>query len=120
MTDGIFIAGCAQGPKDIPDSVAQAAGAAARILGLISLGEVSIDPMKAEINSDFCSGCRICNSLCPYSAISFLEEKKISEINEMLCKGCGTCVAACPASAITGKGFADEQIFAEIEGLLAV
>jgi heterodisulfide reductase subunit A len=120
MTDGVFIAGCAQGPKDIPDSVAQASAAAARILSLISLGEVPVDPVKAEIAPEFCSGCKICNNLCPYSAISFLEEQKISEINEMLCKGCGTCVAACPSSAITGKGFSDRQIFAELEGLLAI
>jgi heterodisulfide reductase subunit A len=120
MTDGIFIAGCAQGPKDIPDSVAQAAGAAARILSLISKGEVAIDPIKAEIIDEYCSGCRICNNLCPYGAISFVEDKKLSEINEMLCKGCGTCVAACPASAIVGKGFSDLQIMAELEGLLSV
>jgi heterodisulfide reductase subunit A len=120
MTDGVFIAGCAQGPKDIPDSVAQASAAAARILSLISLGEVPVDPVKAEIAPEFCSGCKICNNLCPYSAITFLEEQKISEINDMLCKGCGTCVAACPSSAITGKGFSDRQIFAELEGLLAI
>jgi heterodisulfide reductase subunit A len=120
MTDGIFIAGCTQGPKDIPDSVAQASAAAARILSLISVGEVAVDPIKAEIASEYCSGCRICNNLCPYSAISFLDDKKISEINAMLCKGCGTCVSACPSSAITGKGFTDKQILAELEGLLSI
>jgi heterodisulfide reductase subunit A len=120
MTDGIFIAGCAQGPKDIPDSVAQAAAAAARILSLISLGEVAIDPVKAEIDSTRCSGCRVCNNLCPYGAISFKEDLKVSEINEMLCKGCGTCVAACPSSVISGKGFTDQQILAELEGILAI
>jgi heterodisulfide reductase subunit A len=120
MTDGIFIAGCAQGPKDIPDSVAQASAAAARILSLISVGEVALDPIKANVVEEYCSGCRICNNLCPYTAISFNEEKKVSEINEMLCKGCGTCVAACPASAITGKGFTDVQILADLDGLLAI
>ncbi len=118
MTEGIFIAGCSQGPKDIPDSVAQASAAAARILSLISVGEVAVDPIKASVVAEYCSGCKICNSLCPYTAISYLEDKKISDINEMLCKGCGTCVAACPASAITGKGFTDAQIIAELEGLL--
>ena len=120
MTDGVFIAGCAQGPKDIPDSVAQASAAAARMLSLISLGEVPIDPVKAEIDSTRCSGCRVCNNLCPYGAISFKEDLKVSEINEMLCKGCGTCVAACPSSVISGKGFTDQQILAELEGILAV
>ena len=120
MTDGVFIAGCAQGPKDIPDTVAQASAAAARMLSLISQGEVVVDPIKAEINSIYCSGCKICNNLCPYTAITFDENEGVSEINEMLCKGCGTCVAACPASAITGKGFSDEQIIAEIKGLLSV
>jgi heterodisulfide reductase subunit A len=120
MTDGIFIAGCAQGPKDIPDSVAQASASAAKILSLISVGEVAVDPIKAEIIEEQCSGCRICNNLCPYSAISFIDDKKISYINDMLCKGCGTCVAACPSSVITGKGFTDTQIMAEIEGLLAI
>jgi heterodisulfide reductase subunit A len=118
MTEGIFIAGCSQGPKDIPDSVAQASAAAARILSLISVGEVAVDPIKASVVAEYCSGCKMCNSLCPYTAITFLEDKKISDINEMLCKGCGTCVAACPASAITGKGFTDAQIVAELEGLL--
>lgn len=120
MTDGVFIAGCAQGPKDIPDSVAQASAAAARMLTLISQGEVALDPVKAEIMEEKCSGCRLCNGLCPYVAISFDEIKKKSVINEMLCKGCGTCVAACPSSAITGKGFTDKQIFAELEGILSV
>ncbi len=120
MTDGVFIAGCAQGPKDIPDSVAQASAAAARILSLISLGEVAVDPIKAEVVDEYCSGCRMCNTLCPYSAISFDEGKKVSFINDMLCKGCGTCVSACPSSAITGKGFTDKQILAELEGILSV
>ncbi len=117
-TDGVFIAGCAQGPKDIPDSVAQASSAAARILSMISLGQVEIDPVRAVVQEQYCSGCRMCNSLCPYSAVGFDEERKVSRVNEALCKGCGTCVAACPSSAMTGQGFTDEQILAELEGLL--
>ncbi len=117
-TDGVYIAGCAQGPKDIPDTVAQASSAAARMLSLISKGEVEIDPIRAMVQDEYCSGCRICNNLCPYSAIEFLEDKKISHVNEALCKGCGTCVAACPSSAMTGQGFTDKQILAEIEGLM--
>ncbi|MBI5474305.1 MAG: 4Fe-4S binding protein [Ignavibacteriae bacterium] len=117
-TDGVYIAGCAQGPKDIPDTVAQAGSAAARILSLISKGEVEIDPVRAMVQEEFCSGCRICNNLCPYGAIEYLEEKKISHVNEALCKGCGTCVAACPSSAMTGYGFTDAQILAELDGIL--
>ena len=117
-TEGIYIAGCAQGPKDIPDTVAQAGSAAARMLAFISKGEVEIDPVRAMVQEEYCSGCRICNNLCPYGAIEFLEEKKISHVNEALCKGCGTCVAACPSSAMTGQGFTDAQILAELDGLL--
>jgi heterodisulfide reductase subunit A len=118
-TDGVFIAGCAQGPKDIPDTVAQASSAAARILSVLAKGEVEIEPVRAMVQEEYCSGCKICNALCPYSAIEFLEEKKVSYVQEALCKGCGTCVAACPSSAMTGHGFTDEQILAELDGLLA-
>ncbi|MGA9115244.1 MAG: 4Fe-4S binding protein [Bacteroidota bacterium] len=117
-TDGVYIAGCAQGPKDIPDTVAQASGAAARILSMIAKGEVEIDPVRAMVQEEFCSGCRICNNLCPYGAITFLEDTKVSRVNEALCKGCGTCVAACPSSAMTGQGFSDAQILAELDGIL--
>ncbi len=117
-TDGIFIAGCCQGPKDIPDTVAQAAAAAARVLAMISKGEVEIEAAVATINEDLCSGCKTCSLLCPYTAISFDGEKKVSIVNEALCKGCGTCVVACPSNAITGKHFTGEQLMAEIEGML--
>ncbi len=117
-TEGVFIAGCSQGPKDIPDTVAQASSAAARILSLISKGEVEIEPVRAMVQDEYCSGCKICNNMCPYGAIEFIEEKKISHVNEALCKGCGTCVAACPSGAMTGNGFTDEQILAELEGLM--
>jgi heterodisulfide reductase subunit A len=118
MTDGVFIAGAAQGPKDIPAVVAQGAAAAARVQGMITKGTVEIEPIVATINEDMCSGCRICNTLCPFNAIEYLEDKEVSYINSVLCKGCGTCVAACPAQAISGAHYSNEQIFAEIEGLL--
>jgi len=120
VSDGIYLAGCAQGPKDIPDTVSQASGAAARALSIISKGEVTLDPIRAFIDEKYCAGCRICNNLCPYGAIDFLDEEKLSVVNDALCKGCGTCVAACPAGAITGKGFSDEQIYAELEGILEI
>ena len=118
-TEGVYIGGCAQGPKDIPDSVAQAQAAAARVLSLIAKGEVLIDPVRATVNEALCGACKTCISLCPYLAISFDTEKGVAVVNDALCKGCGTCVAACPASAITGSGFTDEQILAELEGVLA-
>ena len=117
-TDGVYIAGCAQGPKDIPDTVAQASSAAARILSLISKGEVEIEPVRATVQEEYCSGCKMCNGLCPYGAIEFLQDKNVSHVNEALCKGCGTCVAACPSSAMIGLGFTDAQILAELDGLM--
>jgi heterodisulfide reductase subunit A len=119
-SDGIYIAGCAQGPKDIPDTVAQSSAAAAKMLGAMARGEMTIDPIKAEVDEDLCGGCRVCNALCPYQAISWVADKMVAHVEEALCKGCGICVAACPASAITGSGFTDKQIYAEIGGLLAV
>ena len=118
MTDGIYIAGCAQGPKDIPASVAQGAAAAARVLGKIQQKEISLEPVRASVNEEQCSGCRICNDLCPFNAILFHEETMVSEINPALCQGCGTCVAGCPAGAISGTGFSNDQILSQINGLL--
>ena len=118
MTEGIYIAGCVQGPKDIPATVAQGAAAAARVLGKIQQGEIALEPIKASVNQEQCSGCRICNNLCPFNAILFHEDRMVSEINPALCQGCGTCVAACPAGAISGTGFSNDQIFAQIDGLL--
>jgi len=117
-TEGAFVVGCCQGPKDIPDTVAQASAAAARALAMIIKGKVEIEAATATIDEDLCSGCRICNFLCPYSAISFDEEKEVCRVNEALCKGCGVCVATCPSSAITGKHFTTREIMAEIEGAL--
>jgi len=118
MTDSVFVAGVCQGPKDIPASVAQGAAAAARIQGMITKGTVMIEPIVASINEEACSGCRICNNLCPFNAIEFDEEKQVSRVITAMCKGCGTCVAACPAGVITGAHFNNQQIFAEIQGAL--
>jgi heterodisulfide reductase subunit A2 len=118
MTDGVYIAGCVQGPKDIPASVAQGAAAAARVLGKIQQKEIALEPVRATIHEEQCSGCRICNNLCPFNAILFHEDKMVSEVNPALCQGCGTCVAGCPAGAISGTGFSNEQILSQINGLL--
>ncbi|MBN1991606.1 MAG: CoB--CoM heterodisulfide reductase iron-sulfur subunit A family protein [Anaerolineae bacterium] len=118
MTEGIFIAGACQGPKDIPDSVVQGAAAAARVASLINRGTVMMEPVRARITAELCSGCRICNNMCPYNAIVFHEDTKVSEVITALCQGCGTCVAACPSAAITGAHFTNNQVMSEIKGLL--
>lgn len=117
-SDGVFLAGCCQSPKDIPDTVAQGSAAAAQALSLILRGETTLSGACAEIDEALCSGCRVCNDLCPYNAITFDKEKKVSEVNRSLCKACGTCVAACPSGAIAARHFTKDQIVAEIEGVL--
>jgi len=117
-TDGVFLAGCCQGPKDIPDTVAQASAAAARVLSMIGRGSVEVESATSFVDEKLCSGCKTCLALCPYNAITFDENKKTSVINEALCKGCGTCAAACPAGAITSKHFTAGQIMAQVEGAL--
>ncbi|HUK13099.1 MAG TPA: 4Fe-4S dicluster domain-containing protein [Thermoanaerobaculaceae bacterium] len=118
-TDGVFLAGGCQSPKDIPDAVAQGSGAAAQAMSLMTRGEVEMDGAYAVIDEEICSGCRLCNDLCPYGAIGFVAERKVSSVNPALCKACGTCAAGCPSGAIRALHFADEQIFAEIEGILS-
>ncbi len=118
MTEGIFIAGCATGPKDIPSTVAQGSAAAARILGRIEQGEIALEPVRATVDEARCSGCRVCNGLCPFGAIAFDDVRRKTTINAALCQGCGTCIPACAAKAIRGTGFSDEQVLAQIEGLL--
>jgi heterodisulfide reductase subunit A len=118
MTEGVFIAGACQGPKDIPESVVQGAAAAARVASLISRGTVMMEPVRAHIAAELCSGCRICNTMCPYNAIVFHEDQQVSEVITALCQGCGTCVAACPSAAITGAHFTNVQVMSEIEGIL--
>jgi len=118
-TDGVYIAGTCQGPKDIPDSVSQAKAAAARILASIARGTVEVEVTTAVVNEDVCCGCQTCIKVCPYTAISFDEEKNVSVVNEILCKGCGTCGSACPTGAIRARHFTDEQILSQIEGLFS-
>jgi heterodisulfide reductase subunit A len=116
LVDGIFIAGVAQGPKDIPDCVAQASGAAQRASNLMSAGEAKIEAITAKVNEDLCSKCLICYATCPFNAIT-VKEKTVG-ILETLCKGCGSCSAACPSGAIQMRHFSREQMLAELKEAL--
>jgi heterodisulfide reductase subunit A len=116
--DGIFLAGCCQGPKDIPDTVAQASAAAAEVMSLASQGEIEVEPITAWIEPELCSGCKLCIEICPYSAIDFLEAKGVSIVNEALCKGCGACTAICPSKAARQNHFTQHQVLAEVESLV--
>jgi heterodisulfide reductase subunit A len=117
--EGIYIAGCSQGPKDIQSSVAQAAAASGQALSLLVPGrKLELDVMTAEIDDKACAECKICINLCPYKAIVLDREKNVAVVNTVLCKGCGTCVAACPSGSAKSRHFTTEQIFAEIEEVL--
>jgi heterodisulfide reductase subunit A len=119
-TDGIFLAGCCQGPKDIPDTVAQAGAAACEALQLIDTGFIELEPNTAYVVEEDCSGCKTCLNICPYHAIERNEETGKAHVIEALCKGCGTCVAACPSGSLHQNLFDDEAIYSEIEGLLCI
>jgi len=121
FTDGIFLAGCCQGPKDIQDSVSQASGAASRALTILSKEELEIEPLIAQVNEDVCSGCGICVSVCSFNALELVKDeegKTKSKVNEALCKGCGACIGACPSGAMQQYGFKDKQILPMIDETL--
>jgi len=117
-SSGIFIAGACQGPKDIPDTVAQAGAAAVAALDLMDLGKVELDPSIAHVRRERCSGCGECAIACPYRAIQIVAG--IAQVSEYTCKGCGTCASACPSKAISLDHYADEQLVAEMQGLLSL
>lgn len=122
-TVGVFLAGACQGPKDIPDTVAQASGAAAKTIDLLSSGEIELEPLKAVVNKDLCSGCRICESVCPYVAIEMKTEmtedieRLRAEVVEAMCQGCGLCASACPVDAIKMQHYTGEQILAQVHAV---
>ena len=124
---GVFLAGTCQGPKDIPDTVAQAGAAAAKVLGLLAKTELATEPMVSEVDINKCSGCGLCVPICPYNAISLEEiqerghhgpiKRNVAVVNSSLCQGCGACVPACRTAALNTKGFTDEQLVAEEDAL---
>jgi len=119
-SSGIYLAGCSQGPKDIPDTVCQAKACAGDVLSFLNRGKVKTAATVVSIDANLCKGCRLCEKLCPYSALVFNAGEKVMEIEEVKCKGCGTCTAACPSNAISQQLFTSEQIFAELGALLSV
>jgi len=118
FVNGIFIAGCCQGPKDIQDTVSQASGAASRAATILSKEEMEIDPLIAAVDEDICTGCGICIEVCPYEARSLNEKTKVAEVNEALCAGCGGCIAACPSNASIHKNFTKKQLLNQVDEIL--
>jgi heterodisulfide reductase subunit A len=118
---GIFLAGACQGPKDIPDTVAQASGAAAKVIDLLASGEIELEPLKAVVDEDLCSGCRLCESVCPFLAIAMKSEnaegaeRLRAEVVEAMCQGCGLCASACPTKAIEMCHYTDRQVLAQVQ-----
>jgi len=119
-SDGIYLAGCCQGPKDIPDTVAQAKAAASSALILLAYGKAKVEAQISFVSKDECRGCGFCVEVCPFGAIELVDENrmgnivKVALVNEVLCKGCGSCAAACLSGAIQPRSYKDEQILPQI------
>jgi len=126
-TAGIFLSGACQGPKDIPETVAQAGAAAVKALGILSKNKLIGNPCIAGSDALICNGCSACAKVCPYKAIDYAEKeindhgkrsiRKVAQVNEALCQGCGACTVACPSGAMDLKGFTSRQIMAEVDAI---
>jgi len=117
-TPGFLLAGAAQGPKDIPETVAQASGAAAKAIGLLNNDVIIREPIVAVVDEDLCVGCKLCIQMCPYGARVWNEDRRVAAVNAVLCEGCGVCAAGCPSGATRQDGFTDAQINAAVEAVL--
>jgi heterodisulfide reductase subunit A len=118
LTAGIFLAGLAQGPKDLPETVAMASGAAAKVLQLFSHDEMTQSPTVASVIPELCAACGACVLACPYGARQINELQHIATVNAALCQSCGACVVACPNKASQVKNWRPDQILAMIEEVL--
>ena len=127
-TAGIFLSGACQGPKDIPETVAQASAAAAKVIGLLCKDSLICNPCTAEPNELMCNGCSSCEKVCPYGAITYIDKefrgpnrttliRRIAQVNPAVCQGCGACTVACPSGAMDLKGFSNKQIMAEVDAI---
>ena len=126
-TAGVFLSGVCQGPKDIPETVAQASAAAAKVIGLLSKDSLTCNPCVANANPLLCNGCSQCENVCPYGAISYEDRevrgpefrgvKRVAVVNEAVCQGCGACTVTCPSTAMDLKGFTNKQIMAEVDAI---
>ena len=123
-TAGVFLSGVCQGPKDIPETVAQASAAAVKVVGLLSKDQLTCNPCVAGSNELLCNGCSSCEKVCPYGAISYLTKevrrgdfRRVAFVNEAVCQGCGACTVTCPSGAMDLKGFTNKQIMAEVDAI---
>ena len=127
-TAGIFLSGACQGPKDIPETVAQASAAAAKVIGLLCKDKLTCNPCTAEPNELMCNGCSSCEKVCPYGAITYIDKefrgpnrttliRRVAQVNPAVCQGCGACTVACPSGAMDLKGFSNQQIMAEVDAI---
>jgi heterodisulfide reductase subunit A len=120
-TEGMFLTGLAHSPKSINETIVQSYGAASRALIIISKNKYYTDAPIAKVDEELCSGCGVCEKICPYNAIEMITKtedgktKRLSKVLEGVCKGCGSCVSACPSGAIEQKGFKREQIISMID-----
>ena len=129
-TAGIFLAGACLGPKDIPETVSQSSGAAAKAICLLIKDKLQNNPCTAKPNEDMCNGCGQCENVCPYGAISYVDKdfrgpnrttitRHVSQVNSAMCQGCGACTVACPSGAMDLQGFSNKQILAEVDAVLS-
>ena len=127
-TAGVFLSGACQGPKDIPETVAQAGAAASKVIGLLSKDQLTCDPCVAQPDELMCNGCSSCEKVCPYGAITYVDKefrgpnrttllRRVAQVNPAVCQGCGACTVACPSGAMDLKGFSNKQIMAEVDAI---
>ena len=126
-TAGVFLSGVCQGPKDIPETVAQAGAAAVKVIGLLAKDKLKTNPCTAQADELMCNGCSTCANVCPYGAITYevrlvndhgiREERRVASVNSALCQGCGACTVACPSGAMDLQGFSNRQIIAEVDAI---